>query len=83
MVKLHGPHRGTTSIHGRGAVNVVVPGRTKPQHDADGRGGVLLDCSYGFRPKRSAHDGIRVLNRASGVVKLARSTAHYSVEPSS
>ena len=24
----------------------------------------FLDCSYGFRPKRSAHDAIRTLNRA-------------------
>jgi RNA-directed DNA polymerase len=25
---------------------------------------VFLDCSYGFRPRRSAHDVLRVLNRA-------------------
>ncbi len=24
---------------------------------------VFMDCSYGFRPKRSAHDAIRTLDR--------------------
>jgi hypothetical protein len=24
----------------------------------------FLDCSYGFRPKRSAHDAVRALTRA-------------------
>jgi len=35
----------------------------------------FLDCSYGFRPRRSAHDAIRALN---GIVK--RGHANYIVE---
>jgi len=35
----------------------------------------LLDCSYGFRPRRSAHDAIRALNDVVG-----RGYANYIVE---